>query len=188
MRTSAGDWHSRVFVIELSAAGRTIRRLWPAPGRKQPLEKNWAFFGSAVLRCVYSIEPHVVLDGCSIGPPLTYASPPSGLAWENALPRGGAPPVLVGEEYYHFFHYTWLEPCGSYALGVYTFAAEPPFAIKRVCRGPILYPDPGAKPVVFPCGALRWAGNWLISHGHADSECRIAAFDFQSIEEVLIRV
>jgi predicted GH43/DUF377 family glycosyl hydrolase len=95
----------------------------------------------------------------------------------------------VGDEYYHFFHA--VGPGPVYRAGVYTFAARPPFAVRRAAAGPLLEPDDhdrtdgSGKSVVYPCGAVRAGGEWLVSYGYHDRECRIAAFDAAALEREL---
>jgi predicted GH43/DUF377 family glycosyl hydrolase len=145
-------------------------------------EKNWQFFEHG---------PHVILrHGAGTAQVAAHTSP--ALPWRDCHLRGGAPPVRCGDEYYHFFHAV-TESHGhyEYTAGLYTFAARPPFEIRRIAAAPVLaaeahdWPSAMNKSVIFPCGALLREGRWLLSHGYHDRECRIAAFDAGLIEEQL---
>ena len=114
---------------------------------------------------------------------------------------GGAAPVRVGDEWYSFFHGWKRTPRSSapggfwydYAAGVYTFDANPPFAVKRVCRKPIWVPDMRKaglnvepnKAVIYPSGVVRDGERWLVAAGHQDAECVVASFAVADIERVL---
>lgn len=167
-------------------------------GRTWPMEKNWQFFEhSGELFTVYSMQPHVVLhvpegpDGFTRAYPFRTVDTP--LPWAWGAKRGGASPVLVGDEYWCFFHGA-KDVAGQrvYSGGAYTFEARPPFAPKRITPQPILLP--GEKTgdcwanVVFPCGAIPRGGKWLVSYGYQDAECRIAEYDHADIEKAMVPV
>ncbi len=178
-------------VCRLDAEG--IEEVWlPEYGARAFWEKNWQFFEhEGELYSVYAVRPHLVLrhHGGRVEEAARTAAP---LPWSNGDLRGGAPPVRVGEEFYHFFH-TRQESGGrmEYAAAVYTFAARPPFEVRRAAAAPILVPDEYDRPahrtssVVFPCGAILRSGKWIISYGYHDQECRLAVFDAGEIEDRL---
>lgn len=161
--------------------------------RQYPREKNWSPFVApdGNLCSVYSISPHVVL--CHRG---TIAEEVARVPWFPVLGgyghlRGGAPPVRVGDEYYHFFHtMTWDAELKhkKYALGVYTFDATFPFAPKR---GPVILKTPPAdRPgwyasVVFPCGALLRGDEWLVSYGVHDHRYEIGRWSRAEVDAAL---
>ena len=188
-RDSSGAVRVTVLLARLSEDARHAEDIWPPYyDQSRNWEKNWAFFEPADgnLCCVYSIEPHVVLrvegeHAYEVG------RTEAGLCWEDASLRGGAPPVRVGDEYYHWFHGFYTTPFVRYALGVYTFSAQAPFRVTRFARRPLLEPTvrPSEKPVVFPCGAILRDGRWLVSHGHNDRACMITRFDFETVERAL---
>ena len=108
----------------------------------------------------------------------TYVTHESSQDWIFGEPRGGTPPVLIGSEYWSFFHSS-LPWAGKgklrhYHMGVYAFEAKPPFRITRMTSRPILsgsHRDVLAekKPlVVFPCGAIIKDGEWTVSLGVND--------------------
>ncbi|MBI2809025.1 MAG: hypothetical protein HYX68_28915 [Planctomycetes bacterium] len=170
----------------------TAQSLWiPEYGGSQIHEKNWQFFESdGDLFSVYSVNPHVILR---------HEDAQAHVAGWTACPiamkpgtmlRGGAPPVRVGNEFYHWFH--TVETAGGlirYGFGLYTFDPMPPFTIRRWSNR-ILFSTGDQlsgwnKLVVFPCGALLRRGHWIISYGWQDRECRVALFDAGDVERQL---
>ncbi len=163
--------------------------------RQWPHEKNWSFFddGNGQMRAVYRCGAwHTIVkidrEQASVSHQTTGSFP-----WRWGEPRGGAPPVLVGDEFYHWFHGTIPQPDGGkvYSAGLYVFDAAPPFRVKRVSRSPLMMPrtndlpDSKGWPVVFPGGAVLEHGRWLVAYGYHDYQCRIAAFDADEIESRL---
>ncbi len=152
-------------------------------------EKNWNFYDhDGELYSVYSNSPHTILkhDGATVQPIAATRSP---IAWKGTEIRGGAPPVRVGDEYWHFFH-TFATKGGKkvYTMGAYAFAARPPFEITRHLPYPLLkadWPAASGHSIVFPCGAVLRGGKWLISFGVNDCESRIAIFDQAEISEAM---
>jgi predicted GH43/DUF377 family glycosyl hydrolase len=170
-----------------------VEEVWaPEYEGRSAWEKNWQFFEhDGELHSVYTVQPHVVLRHDGRRAVEAGRSTPA-FPWQGLALRGGAPPVRVGEEYYHFFH--TLEEVGGeyiYRLGLDTFAAQPPFAVRRIVERPLLSPDEHDRPpdsnkrVVFPCGALLRGERWLVSHGCHDRECRIAVYAADEIERQL---
>ncbi len=185
------DWHVHQMVCRLGDDGE-VEEVWlPEYAARTVQEKNWQFFEhEGELYSVYTVSPHVVLRHRG-GKAEKVAHTAARLAWPGCHLRGGAPPVRVGDERYHFFHCV-KERDGQkeYSTGVYTFAARPPFEMCRAAETPILLPDehdrpPGLVSVVFPCGALLRDGQWIISYGYQDRECRIAVFAAEEIEKRL---
>jgi predicted GH43/DUF377 family glycosyl hydrolase len=153
-------------------------------------EKNWGFFTQDERRyCVYNIAPHHVfrMDRKVTEEYRTPFSP----AWHPWSLRGGASPLLVGDEYYSFFHGVCLRGRTAYCVGLYTFDAEPPFRPRRMVQYPLLLPElrdrggRGCKDVIYPGGAVLHRGLWLIAAGYYDRECRMYSLDAQEVEELL---
>ncbi len=157
---------------------------------RNPMEKNWTFFESGcILGSVYTVGPkHVVLS---------HLDNKVIQRWETTTPfrmpthvlRGGAAPVRVGNEFYHFFHTVKRSRKGStWGVGLYTFDINPPFAVRRWCDKVLLETTDtthdGHK-IVFPCGALLRRGQWVVSFGYQDNECRLAHFDQDEVEGLL---
>lgn len=162
------------------------------PGRAA-WEKNWAPFArGGSLFAVYHPVGHRVIeldDGRAV---LRYETA-GRLPWAGGEVRGGAPPILVGNEYWHFFHDRVVTDHGLrvYRTGLYTFGADPPFAPKRICPAPLLAADPHTKPtdqyaaVCFPGGAVRRGDDWLLAVGGHDRWSEVWALPHAEIEAQL---
>ena len=160
------------------------------------LEKNWSFFSWAMrLFCVYYPAPHEVYEiAFQEGKPITTTR------WEaenwltagfmeNA--RGGAPPVRVGDEFYHFYHTQHRHGHGTaYQTGLYTFEARPPWNVKRIIRGPLLGLTPSKRPcdVLFAMGAFIEKDRWQLSCGLMDQETVAVSLGFDDVERLLEKV
>ncbi len=167
----------------------------PAYKLRGPWEKNWQFFDvDGQLRAVYSIAPQIVLRIAGEQVQREFETPWP-CTWSPTMLRGGASPVLVGDEFYSFFH----SKCDTgdrpiYSLGLYTFDARPPFAVRRIAPGPLMVPDPAdhsgdRKPfVIFPAGAVFDPdyNRWLVSYGYHDHAVRIAELAIDDVEDNLI--
>jgi predicted GH43/DUF377 family glycosyl hydrolase len=170
-----------------------VEEVWlPAYEGRAIREKNWGFFEhDGELYSVYSVHPHRILRHRGRQAKVV-AQTATRLPWSDYHLRGGAPPLRVGREFYHFFH-AMRQSNGQkdYAVGIYTFAARPPFEVCRVASTPVLLPDEHDRPaglgasVVFPCGALWREGRWVISYGYHDRECRIAVLAADEVERLL---
>src|ERR1700677_2055307 len=70
-------------------------------------EKNWLwFFHDGKPHMIYTVLPHVVVEFDAtfnaVKQYVTDAKPK--ISWPWGDPRGGTPPVLIGDEYWTFFH------------------------------------------------------------------------------------
>lgn len=166
-----------------------------APGRNQ-WEKNWGFFSHAgELYAVYTVAPHRILRISEHGTATWAYEAPTGIRWLGGELRGGAPPVLMGDEYWHFIH-DRIEVDGLriYRTGLYTFSASPPFEPRRYIPNPILVADPQTKPsdqyaaVLFTCGALFDEANdhWKLSSGIHDRWIEVHTLSRTDLEQQLI--
>lgn len=170
---------------------RTYKSVDVNYSNREDWEKNWQFFSQAgELYCVYSIVPHVVLRFAPNGTDVYQTNTPEIKLDGIQHYRGGAPPVLVGDEYYHWYHsVTTINGIITYGMCLYTFDAKPPFAVKRFVPNIILSADAQIKGwrknVIFPCGAILHDDAWLISYGQNDRECRLALFNADDIERIL---
>lgn len=160
--------------------------------RVWPYEKNWQFFEcDGDLYCVYSIRPHVVLklDGYQVVR-VYWTNNPFG--WGGGLTHGGAPPVRVGDEYYHWFHGLCREgDWHTYSIGVYCFEAKPPFRITRFSMQPLLWASPEGRPagqgydVIFPTAAYLDGGKWVVSGGVHDRSLAVWEWDAVAVDRLL---
>lgn len=154
-------------------ASLIVREEWIFKGNSTRKEKNWQFFSSAQhLQAIYRILPHTVgrvyCDEFVLSPPERQ-----GLKWHWGQPRGGTPPVRVGDEFFSFFHSSIKY---HYVAAPYAFSAAPPFAITRWPKTHLLiaqqdFMPPDSPHVVFPSGALFCSGVWTISYGWHDRFC-----------------
>ena len=157
------------------------------------LEKNWAFFShEGKLFCVYTTAPHVVYEVVNRNAHWRASFRCEAENWQSANfmenARGGAPPVRVGDEYYHFYHSQHRHGHGTaYQTGLYTFEAKPPWNIRRVVRGPLLGLVPSKRPadVLFVMGAILDKGRWLLSAGLMDQETVGISLGFEDVERLL---
>jgi len=179
-----GDWNGKMATNQLYARLRenfTVEKIWAPQIEGRPWdqwEKNWGFFEYlGELYAVYTIDPHVVLridgDRAEIA-----AQAPNPYEWIGGRMSGGAPPVLVGNEYWNWFHGThdlgtnW--PTRQYTIGLYTFDAEPPFGIRRFAAFPLAWADESTRPadqhcpVIFPGGTTFDGTTWRIACGIHD--------------------
>lgn len=167
----------------------------PSPA-KSHVEKNWVFFScGGKLFCVYYPVPHIVyevkLDNGvpSLGDKWEASNWKSADLMENA--RGGASPVRVGDEFYHFYHTQHRHGHGvAYQVGLYTFEACPPWDIKRTIKGPLLSMVPSKRELdcIFPVGAALEGEKWHLSCGIQDHETMAITLDYQDLERMLTKV
>jgi predicted GH43/DUF377 family glycosyl hydrolase len=176
----------RPSVLYARLAGLKVEQIFePIYPARREWEKNWAFFEGADqnLYCVYSIDPvHTVLrvDGDHTAAVGQTDSPVVG--WVGGHLRGGAPPVLVDGEWWHWFHGAKEEgePNRRYSVGVYTFDPEPPFKIRRWLNHPVAWASESDWHasgnycrVAFPGGAVLDRGRWHVSVGVHDRWCEL---------------
>jgi len=176
----------------------------PEYEKTTPWEKNWQPFSHAGELCiVYSMRPWTVLKLVDGKAEPVSESP--GVPWGFGLPRGGAAPILHGNEWYAFFHgtdkkqYERGKPA-IYTTGVCTFENQYPFRPLRITREPILWPVMEELPAgphggetwyaatAFPCGAYFDSGEWVVSYGHNDHWCRASSFKAEEIEGRLCKI
>lgn len=197
-----GKMQVSILFAELNNKLETVRVWEPKYAKRTyPMEKSWSPFEyEGELYIVYSVAPlHQVLhiDTYTSKAELVYSTHTHSI-WTGGHLRGGAAPVLVGDEYYHWFHghkskqirnITWYD----YSVGLYTFEAKPPFAIKRMARNPVWVGDTTKthlnivdnKNVIYPCGAMLNGKQWYISAGHQDAQCLIGVFDVYDVDRQL---
>lgn len=190
-RTNGG---TSVFISSLDDQLRVEKTWAPQYARRRSWEKNWATWSSGdKLYSVYEVDQqgeHVVVEHRG-EQAIEVARTKHDYRWAGTVMRGGASPVRVGGEMYHWFHSVQRDRRGlvEYGVGLYTFAAAPPFQILRRVPG-VVYLTPERvkmwnKSVTFPCGAVLDGGRWSVSVGHQDRECRILTWDAAAIEGVL---
>ena len=194
-----GGIRVNMLVARLSPS-MAVEEVWqPELAGSQQWEKNWTFFErDGRLMSFYAVHAnaaghqHVLLE--HDGRRAKHASAETvRLPWRGGAIRGGASPVRVGDEYYHFFHGRTMAGAPIYSLGLYTFQASPPFRITRMTPAPLLLaaePRPAGQKqwIIFPCGAIRDGRQWIISYGQHDCESWLAWFDAAAVENALVKI
>lgn len=189
--------HTNVLYARLSADLQVERIFSPKYAGRNLWEKNWQFFEHAdELFAIYSVAPHQVLRIDGDRAELVYKTQtPAPWSLPKSEMRGGASPVLVGDEWWCFFHSrATVKGRLTYVTGLYTFEARPPFRIQRIIPEPIQWADRATNTdgnyadVIFSCGAVCKDGRWLISSGEHDRTTRIDAFDHGELERRLVQI
>lgn len=204
-------WHAPAncqFLQELDPAslapvGRA-RELRRAGGRRA-VEKNWMLFGEEAVYCLYDPMPHAILAVDLSGEGDIVLHPVADTPWSagafaaryGAL-RGGAPPQRCGDAYVALCHAVFATPLGyAYRAAAYRFAAQFPFAPIEGPVMPLRLPNPlgpaalfdGLNPsmaeVVYPAGAARRGGAWIVSYGLNDARCAIAELAADAVEATM---
>ncbi len=157
-------------------------------------EKNWSFFEEEnELYAVYSIDPHVVLriDGDTA---TVATQSPTNFPWHGGHLRGGASPVLVRGEWYHWFHgaidlgQEW--PTRQYNTGLYTFMPRT-HRVLRLPEHPLAWADHGTRPadqycsVQFAGGAVLDGDLWRVSCGTHDRWIEVMEYRHADVQRWL---
>jgi predicted GH43/DUF377 family glycosyl hydrolase len=160
------------------------------------VEKNWP----------PSLVPHNIvrpLLGSGVVP--SVACTESHLLWDYGELRGGTPALLENGEYLAIFHSSKKlasrqsegKKMVHYFMGAYTFAAKPPFELKKISPRPIVgknfYNGPAHntwKPlrVVFPAGIIIDEKYIWVSYGRQDHEMWVVKCDKKGLLRSLIPI
>lgn len=132
------------------------------PGRRA-WEKNWSFFSeNGELYAVYSIDPHVTLK--IVGNYATvHRQSPTAFPWKGGHLRGGASPVKVAGEWWHWFHgaidlgANW--PTRQYNTGLHTFQPHT-HRVTRLAEHPVSWANLANRPKDQYC-AVEFIGGAL---------------------------
>lgn len=167
-------------------------------------EKNWLWFVQKdVFHLLYSASPHKVGQfnyGLDVLNTTWFSETQwdSDSAWQTEYGeiRGGTPPVLVGDEYFTFFHSSipWRNGRKVYLMGAYSFEAAASFRVKRIPLEPLLVGSTkdryfeGKLPAVFACGALIENGVWTITGGCNDLDSFWLDLSHESLMERMVEV
>lgn len=169
------DWRRAYVVAEPEYGGNT-----PQPTRTARHEKNWIWFEhEGVWHFIYSIVPHVVVRAGLEWKIEKQHSTKVEFPWTHGEPRGGTPPIRIGDEYLCFFHSAvpWRPQKRRYFMGAYAFQAKPPFKITRYTPEPLLigsendFRSLNSPLVIFPNGALLEGQELLVVFGVNDEHC-----------------
>jgi predicted GH43/DUF377 family glycosyl hydrolase len=180
--------HTSVMYASLKDDLTVDQVFYPHLPTRTPWEKNWSFFSSNGLWAIYSISPHRILKIDGHRADHAFESP-SPVVWKGGEMRGGASPVLIDGEWWHFFHdRVSVKGMRAYRTGVYTFDDKPPFKMKRFLPHPILSADMTTRPdgqyaaVTFVCGAVLNGDDWVISSGAHDRWTELHKFSRAELE------
>jgi predicted GH43/DUF377 family glycosyl hydrolase len=161
-------------------------------GRNEPMEKNWSPFEYDGERlAVYQTGPRHEIVRLSGNKAERVAGEVVGLPWSGGVMRGGAPPVRVGDRFYHWFHGRVGSPkAPTYNVGLSVFEARPPFKVVAMTPSPVMWGDPNDRDgcyaaVRFPCGAALHNGNWEVSMGWNDRKIKVAVWDAAAVDRHL---
>lgn len=199
--------HQSLFVLEDDLNVSEILDI-PYGGNTRSLEhgvkaeKNWLWFDHDDRHYfVYQAEPHIVCEVDKVKGQWEVVDEmrthnPSW--WTLGQPRGGTPPVRVGDHYLTFYHSSmpWkkIPKYGVrmvYFVGAYLFEAKPPFQIVAATRQKLLtgtWNEPiqeGVPAVVYPNGAMLENGEWFITLGVNDCGCGWVKVPHSEIEKRL---
>lgn len=185
--------HTNVLYARLTEDLRVEQVFYPHLEIRNSWEKNWSMFShGGQLYGVYALAPHRILKIDGDHAELAYESP-TPAPWRGGEMRGGASPVLVGNEWWHFFH-DRVEENGLriYRTGVCTFENKPPFRIRRFLPDPIMVANSATKPegqyasVVFTCGAVLRDDSWVLSSGIHDRWTELHKFSHAELERRMV--
>jgi predicted GH43/DUF377 family glycosyl hydrolase len=156
-----------------------------------PPQKNWGFFQYAGrLHCVYSIDPHVVLEVCDGLVKREYRTLENWLRWDYGSVHGSTSPTEYNGSFLSVFRsFVRKRRFGSarlhrkvrfYYSGAYTFSAEPPFCPLSYSGDPILRPSSVETRVRIASGIV--VGEKLtVSYGLMDRESEVIEMDIPSV-------
>lgn len=178
---------TRMAVLRLGFDWATETLWFPHYLRAKSWEKNWSFFETGALHSVYSGKPWRVVRHWGANA-VDVDETRFVLPYSGGEIRGGASPVRVGDEFYHWFHgFKRADGRTIYSVGVMTFDAAT-LLPRRVCRDPVMIAEHdggGDKSVVYPCGAILDGDRWHVSYGFQDQDVRLAVLDVSDVERVL---
>lgn len=198
--------HTHQIAVWCDENWKGVQRLDPIMGFNGPTvltnsgnEKNWLwFFYDNKPHMIYHTFPHkVVRFNEKYVVEHIYEMSPYNFHWPLGQPRGGTPPVLIGDEYWSFFHSSddsLRHKKRKYYMGAYSFEARPPFAMKRFIREPLLVGSsedrngPGKPLVVFPCGALLRNEKWFVTFGVNDLDSAWIEIPHEELERLTYRL
>lgn len=163
---------------------------------RQSWEKNHVYFDRHdVLFALYMADPkhRVMRVRCNETEFVHSSFAPR--PWSGGLMRGGACPVQVEDEFWHFFHSRQnIDGHLTYEMGLYTFNVNPPFQPLRIIPDPVIIADRNTKPpdqycsVIWPGGAVLNGNRWIIATGVHDRWSEIIALDHRELCDKLIAV
>jgi predicted GH43/DUF377 family glycosyl hydrolase len=169
---------------------------YPELDGRELWEKNWSPFDHDGERlAVYQTGPRHEIVRLSGNKAERLGGESVGLPWSGGVMRGGAPPVRVGDLYYHWFHgRVGVNRTAHYNVGLSVFEAKPPFRVVALSPAPLLWAsaadnaaeaNPNYCLVAFPCGATLENGVWRVSMGWNDRGIRVGEWDAAAVDRHL---
>ncbi len=194
-----------VFIADIDQQINYVEKNWVPFTRKDVSGEEKIYFG-------YGINPHKIMgmqdpkSNQMDHPIFPHTISFQKMPWNEkkwGVLRGGTPARLVNGQYLAFFHTLFYESKRPwYAMGAYTFEANPPYRVTAVSASPILfkgiYDTPAIntahskKKAIYPAGMAfgKEEGKDVIylSCGENDSSVKILTFDQESLLKSLTPV
>lgn len=176
--------------------------IYPAEYAFRPVQKNWVpFEWDKKLFLSYSLHNHLVISpNLNTGECHACYHTAAPIEWDFGPLRGGTAAQLVDGEYLAFFHSPKaMKSVASgrallwhYFAGAYTFAAKPPFEIKKISPFPLVaegfyVPSSQPKRVIFPGGFVVCSDVIYLAYGKDDCEMWVATIDKKALLDSLRR-
>lgn len=159
-------------------------------------EKNWSFFEwENELFAVYQTGPKHAIIHVSGNRAYPFVESANSHPWAGGKLSGGAPPVRVGNHFFHWFHGrlgAWSY--GVYTVGVNVFEAKPPFRVVAQTATPLVvgdkawrleYQSENFPAAIFPSGAILDGDKWIVSSGIQDHWIEIHEWNTKNIASAL---
>lgn len=187
--------HTSVLIARMGAKFKVEHVECPHMEWRQTWEKNISPFShNRAIHGVYSIRPHQIVRWVD-GKGELVADEPFDIPWTGGVWRGGAAPVLVGNEWWHFAHdRITVNNVITYRTLLYAFSTNPPFKPTRYVHEPLLVADASTKPkdqycaCVFVGGCIRDGDDWVLAHGVQDRWSELHRFNHAELESRLQKV
>lgn len=163
--------------------------------RQEPKEKNWSpFWHDGEHLAVYTPGPYHRVVRIAGDTATRIAETPATFPWSGGHLRGGAPPVRVGDLYYHWFHGR-VGPDSSpwYNVGLSVFEAKVPFRVVAQSPHPFLWGDLAenlTRDKSYACtafvqGAVLEDGKWKLGMGWNDRRIMVAELSQVAVDQVM---
>lgn len=191
-----------IFISDIDQHISTVEKNWVPFTRKESSGEEKIYFG-------YGINPHKIMgmkdpkSNQMDHPIFPHTASLQKTPWKEkkwGVLRGGTPARLVDGQYLAFFHTLFYENKRPwYAMGAYTFEANPPYRVTALSAAPIIfkgiYDTPAIntahskKKAIYPAGMAfgQEDGKDVIylSCGENDSSVKILTFDKDALLQSL---
>jgi predicted GH43/DUF377 family glycosyl hydrolase len=147
----------------------------------------------------YGLNPHeIIMPDLNLGRCHPLCDSTFTTRWHWGEWRGGTPALLVDGEYLAFFHSSiqTRSPASKgmvmhhYYMGAYSYAGDPPFAMRSATREPIVSEgfytySSYEKRVIFPGGFAVVGSSIYVAYGKDDNELWIATLDKAELKKAM---